>query len=233
MSHTRFYHVGRCGRQTGVMLLLVVLVAGMARSDEPAPPDPPTPLPDAASDVGPPPQVVPVAVPAAVSGSGLFTNLYGDMRAHRVGDTLHLIVVETTSAKVNADQTSGQKTDTKFGPGVGKLSFLPLLGVTGTTQSTATGNTTRGGSMSARMTVRISAITPQGNLVVEGERGLSVNSDREVIRIRGEVRPRDVRPDNTIYSYDLANVHISYTGSDPRKPARKVGIITRLLNLLF
>ena len=47
------------------------------------------------------------------------------------------------------------------------------------------------------------------------------------------MRRKDVTPDNTIYSYNLANVKIDYVGSDPRKPGKKVGIITRLLNMLF
>lgn len=159
--------------------------------------------------------------------------LYGDRRAREVGDTLHLVIVEHTSASVRAGQTSQQKADTQVGPGLGRLSFMPLMGLSGTASASAAGTSSRGGSMTARMTVQIVEITEAGNLVVEGQRAVNVNSDRETIRIRGEVRPKDIRPDNSIHSHDLANVQIDYVGSDPRKPKRKVGLITRLLGLLF
>ena len=108
-----------------------------------------------------------------------------------------------------------------------------MLGFAAKTKSAATGSSTRGGTVSARMTVQIIEVTDRGNLVVEGQRTVNVNRDKEVIRIRGEVRAKDVKPNNTIYSYDLANVKIDYVGSDPRKPKKKVGLITRLLNLFF
>lgn len=178
------------------------------------------------------PLMVLSALPAE-AGGGLFMSLYGDRRARQVGDTLHLVIVEHTSASVRAGQTSQRNTDTQVGPGLGRLSFMPLMGFSGTASASATGTSSRGGSMTARMTVQIVEITETGNLVVEGQRAVNVNSDRETIRIRGEVRPKDIRPDNSIHSHDLADVQIDYAGSDPRKPRRKGGLITRLLGLLF
>ena len=87
--------------------------------------------------------------------------------------------------------------------------------------------------MTARMTVQITEITETGNFVVQGNRAVHVNSDRETITIRGEVRPRDVRPDNSIYSHDLANVHIDFTGTSPRNTRRKTGLIPWLVGLFF
>lgn len=169
----------------------------------------------------------------AAEEGGFFTRLYGDQRARNVGDTLHLVIVENSSANMKTNQTTQQKTASNVGPGVGKLSFLPTVGFSGNTSSSAAGTSSRGGAVSARMTVQIVEITDGGNLVVEGRRTVNVNQDKEVITIRGEVRPKDVRPDNSVYSYDLANVQIDFAGSSPRKPEHKVGIITRLINLFF
>ncbi len=165
---------------------------------------------------------------------GFFIRLYGDRRACEVGDTLHLLIVENSQATMSADQKSSQATATTVGPGVGgPLSLLGTLGFSGTTSSTASGSSTRAGNVTARMTVQVIEITDTGNLLVEGLRTVSVNHEKEIIRIRGEVRPKDVGSDNTVNSYDVANVQIDYAGSDPRKPGKKVGIITRLLNMLF
>ena len=171
--------------------------------------------------------------PAAAEEGGLFGGLYGDRRACDLGDTLHLIITETSRASMTTDQKTQQKTASNIGPGTGQLSFLQALGFSGDSASSASGSSTRGGTVSARMTVQVVEVGLGGNLTVEGLRTVNVNRDKEVIRIRGEIRRKDVRPDNSIYSYDLANVQIDYTGSDPRKPAKKVGIITRLLNLFF
>jgi flagellar L-ring protein precursor FlgH len=173
------------------------------------------------------------AIVCRADGASLFASLYGDRVARGIGDTLHLVIVEATSANMKTDQTAQQKTTSDIAGGTGKLSFLKALGFSGSTASSASGSSARGGTMSARMTVRIVEVTDAGNLVIEGQRSVVVNNDKETITIRGEVRGKDVRPDNTIYSYDLANVQITYVGSDPRKPARKVGLITRLINLVF
>ncbi len=53
------------------------------------------------------------------------------------------------------------------------------------------------------------------------------------ITLRGEVRPQDISRDNTVYSWNVANAEITYEGSDPGRPGKKVGIVTRLLNMLF
>lgn len=177
--------------------------------------------------------VILLAGQALAQEGGFFTSLYGDRRARGLGDTLHLVIVENSSANMKTNQTTQQKTASNVGPGVGKLSFLPTVGFSGSTSSSAAGTSSRGGTVSARMTVQIVEITDGGNLVVEGRRSVNVNQDREVITIRGEVRPKDVRPDNSVYSYDLANVEIGFAGSSPRKPDHKVGIITRLINLFF
>ncbi len=170
---------------------------------------------------------------ASADTGGLFTGLYGDRRACKVGDTLHLMIVETSSASLKTSQDTKQSNSTTLGPGVGKLKFFPLLQIAGNTAASANGSSARSGTVSARMTVQIIEVTKPGNLVVEGTRTVTVGKDKEVVRVRGEVRPKDVRPSNTIYSYDLANVQVDMAGSDPRKPRHKVGIITRLLNLFF
>jgi flagellar L-ring protein FlgH len=164
---------------------------------------------------------------------GFLATLYGDRRAHGVGDALHLIIVESSNATMSTNQTHQQTTDTSISQGLGKLSFIPQLGFGASSASSAKGSSSRGGDVTARMTVVVTAVMPNGNLQVKGERSVSVNHDNEIIQISGEVRARDVTPDNTVYSYNLANVKVDFKGSDPRKPSRKVGLLTRILNFIF
>ncbi len=170
---------------------------------------------------------------AAQQPCPFFARLYSDRKAHSVGDILHIIVAETTTATQTASRSLQRQTSTTVGPGIGWLDFLRQLGYQGRSQSKDKAVAVRSGSITARITVRVIEVLPNGNLLVEGRRQIVVNRDKQTVIIRGEVRPRDIRSDNTVYSYNVANLTIQYSGSDPRKPGKKVGIITRLLNLLF
>jgi flagellar L-ring protein FlgH len=162
-----------------------------------------------------------------------FGRLFGDRKATRIGDVLHIIITETSQASQNMADTSGASTDATIGPGTGKLGFLPLWGYTGSTSAKAQGTTSRSGSIVGRIAVTVIGLSPSGNLLVEGERVVVVHKDSQIIKIQGEIRPQDVAADSTVPSYKVANARISYTGSDPLRPGSKVGIITRLLHYLF
>jgi len=52
-----------------------------------------------------------------------------------------------------------------------------------------------------------------GNLVILGEKRLTLSEGSEIIRVRGVVRPEDVQPNNTINSRRIANAQFSYSGT--------------------
>lgn len=162
-----------------------------------------------------------------------YASLFADHKACRVGDVLHILITETAQASQQTQDNTANSTDAKLGPGLGKLSFLPLVGYAGTVQAQSKGTTNRSGTFTARLAVMVVEVAPNGNLLVEGTRSLTVHNDQQLIKLRGEVRPQDVAADGTIASYKVANATISYTGTDPLRPGSKVGIITRALHWLF
>jgi flagellar L-ring protein precursor FlgH len=120
-----------------------------------------------------------------------------------------------------------------MGPGLGPLSFLPLAGYTGSITAKSQGDTNRSQSFVGRVAVAVTSVAPNGNLLIEGTRNVTVLKDFQIIKLSGEVRPQDVGSDNTVPSYMVANAAITYSGSDPLKPNGKVGVITRALHWLF
>jgi len=56
-------------------------------------------------------------------------------------------------------------------------------------------------------------VLPNGNLVIRGEKILTLSEGSEVIQVSGIVRTEDVAPDGTVQSRRLANAQISYRGS--------------------
>jgi flagellar L-ring protein precursor FlgH len=162
-----------------------------------------------------------------------FSRLFSDRKALAVGDVLHIIVVESSSASQNMQDATSTQSEAKIGPGLGKLSFLPMWGYGGNIGAQAKGNTSRSETMTARVAVVVVGHSAAGNLLVEGERVIQVHKDAQVIRLKGEVRPQDVGPDSTVLSSKVANATISYSGSNPARPGSKVGFITRALHWLF
>ncbi len=162
-----------------------------------------------------------------------FARLYGDQKAARPGDIIHIIVTEQATATHAASRGLKRDAETSTGPGEGWLDFLKVLGYKGQHKSSDSATAVRTGSLTARVTVRVTELLPNGNLLVEGKHSVLVNRDVQTITLRGEVRPRDIGADNTVMSFDVANLLVEYQGSDPGRPGKRTGIISRLLNLLF
>ncbi len=183
-----------------------------------------------------------VAVLAAGSAAqqyGHTASLFTDMKACRTGDILTVLIVEKTSAS-NATRTEIAK-DSKFGldagPGFGAFPFreIPIFGADGTSKSESAneGKTARSGSITSQMAVRVVGVQPNGDLVIEGTRVLGINNDKEMLVLTGIVRPQDISPQNTVYSYQIADAQITYRGKGIAANGGRPGWIMRFLNWLF
>jgi len=169
---------------------------------------------------------------------GNYASLYADVKARRVGDLLEVIISEsnvgtnnaqTSTSKENSAETTGEAT-------TGALSGLfPGMGGSIDVSSDYSGqaSSTRRGTLSSRMTVRIIDVLPNGNLVIEGSKTMEINSDYEVVTISGIVDPRYISASNTVSSSQIANAKITYKGKGSVTDGNRVGLIGRLLNWVF
>ncbi len=171
--------------------------------------------------------------PADPGDTTFFSSLYADRRARQPGDIVFVVISESAMASHSASRSNQSSSSTEVGPGTGWLDFIPSLTYGGQLQVAAGGQSQRRDLLSARIAATVTGVTPAGNLIIEGERTVRVNHDFQTIRLAGEVRPQDVRADNTVLSRHVANARIEYEGPDPARPGRRVGIITRILSWLF
>ncbi|HID10817.1 MAG TPA: flagellar basal body L-ring protein FlgH [Candidatus Latescibacteria bacterium] len=168
---------------------------------------------------------------------GEVISLFSDHRARRIGDVLTVLIVEQSSAssetKSSAKKSGGHSFSTTAGQG--PLSFIPLMGASEKHSVEHQGDASvfRKGELKARVTVRVVGNTENGDLVVRGVRKVEVNGDREEIVITGVVRPEDISSDNTVYSYQIADLRISYKGKGPYYRGQRMGILGWLLGWLF
>ena len=120
------------------------------------------------------------------------------------------------------------------GPGGGVLAdLIPLLRLGGGDSFSADGSTTRGGSLTAKITTKVVESYSNNTMRIEGRQKIVINGEEQEIVLTGLVRTEDVAPDNTVLSTFVADAEISFVGTGMVADKNKPGLLTRLLNWLF
>jgi len=164
-------------------------------------------------------------------------SIYTDIKAHGTGDIITVLIVEESRALNKAKTTTKKKTDAKTEgtAGLGPLDFIPLWGASGSDQIQydGQGQTEKIGALRAKMTVTVIDVNENGDLVIEGNRVVTINDEKETLFLSGVVRSRDISDNNTIYSYQIANAEISSKGKGNITDGHRPGFVTRLINWIF
>lgn len=177
-----------------------------------------------------------VASPMAARAGDLYVPsdwpaLASDRSAGRVGDSLTVVIYETSTA-TNETQSSNKKAGRIGGQITAGTSLNEAAAVTGTGSLDSSGQTGRTGRMVAQISVVVDAVLPNGDLHVAGEQTLNVNGEQTHIKLRGRVRRADITATNTVLSSRLADVLIDYDGSGFVSKGGKRGVVGRLFHML-
>ena len=95
------------------------------------------------------------------------------------------------------------------------------------------GETSRTASLTGRITVTVTAVEPNGNLHVEGQKIVTLNSEKEYMVLRGVVRPEDIDANNEVVSWRLADAQIEFYGSGVVTNQTRPGLGYVLLDWLW
>lgn len=162
--------------------------------------------------------------------------LFADPRAHRVGDILTVALVESTQASKKASTTTS-KTDkakiaspTILGQGITIGGKAANIGLDGERSFDGAGSSTQSNQLTGQITVTVAQRLTNGNLLVRGEKWLTINQGQELVRISGIVRPQDIGQDNVVPSTRVADARISYTGRGTLADANTRGWLSRFFN---
>ncbi len=215
------------------LLVLVLLAAAVLPgcASQRLQPDP------AYAPVTPEAMQAPPAQEGAIYSPGYGMSLFRDVKAHQVGDVLTIELVENTNASKKATTSTAKDQSIALeGPqiGGGPVTYngraVLSASVKGSRGFDGEGSSTQSNSLSGSISVTVARVLPNGNLMVRGEKLMSLNQGDEFIRIAGIVRPSDVRPDNTVPSTKLANARISYGGRGSLSDANSMGWLARFFN---
>jgi flagellar L-ring protein FlgH len=163
-------------------------------------------------------------------------NLFDDRKAHFVGDVITVTLSERTVSKKSSGVATGKKSSVDFnaGPLLGQNPTIKGRELTTTLAQDRTfdgsADADQSNSLQGNITVTVAEILPNGNLIVRGEKWITLNRGDEFIRISGMVRPDDIAPDNTIVSTRLANAKISYSGTGELANTQSMGWLSRFFN---
>jgi flagellar L-ring protein precursor FlgH len=158
--------------------------------------------------------------------------LFSDPRAHRAGDILTVVLVENTQA-VKKSNTTTSKTDkdTVGAPTLlGKTFNKAAIGTSADRSFAGAGTSSQSNQLTGNITVTVAQRLGNGNLVVRGQKWLTINQGQELIRIAGIVRPQDISQDNTVPSTRVADAKITYTGRGTLADANTQGWLSRFFN---
>ncbi|NLL08568.1 MAG: flagellar basal body L-ring protein FlgH [Firmicutes bacterium] len=162
------------------------------------------------------------------------SSMFVDRKARRPGDLVTVIIVEQAQARQTAATSTGKDSEVSVGPGGGVLAdLIPLLRLGGGDSFSADGSTTRGGSLTAKITTRVVESYSNNTMRIEGRQKIVINGEEQEIVLTGLVRTEDVAPDNTVLSTFVADAEISFVGTGMVADKNKPGLLTRLLNWLF
>ncbi len=168
---------------------------------------------------------------------GPLYSLYSDKKARKIEDVITVEVVENAQATNDSKTQTDKKQDASIsvGQGTGSLRFIPGMGAgMGVKQAyDGSGKTSRTGEVKATVSARIVRVYENGNLLIDGNKEVSVNGEKEILKVSGIVRPEDIAPDNTVQSYKLAEARIQYSGEGDVHQASRPGWLARFFNWLF
>jgi flagellar L-ring protein precursor FlgH len=167
-------------------------------------------------------------------------DLFNDIKARRVGDIITVKLQEVTSAKKNATTGADKSNTTEIGisrllggtvgAAVGGVNFLGDSALESTHKFKGKGDASQSNSIRGDITVTVTEIIPNGNLIVRGEKWVTINQGEEVVRFAGIVRPSDIRTDNTILSTKVADARIIYSGDGVVNEATQQGWLSRFFS---
>jgi flagellar L-ring protein precursor FlgH len=147
-----------------------------------------------------------------------FSDLAADQRARRVDDIVTIVVQESASAVSSGATQTARKSNTQNSitalAGVTRATgpWANLANLGGQTTLDGQGTTSRTTTLTTTVSARVTHVLRNGNLVLEGSKNVGINSENQVITVRGVIRPIDLNTANIVQSERLAQMEIQVNG---------------------
>ena len=169
--------------------------------------------------------------------------LFYDTQARHVGDLLTVVVREDSNVKNQDNRGLGKKTSMKSLLKFGAKSDggFATQASEGEMDAEMQSNRSFDGKSSFRsqrafndrVTVTVTDVLPNGNLVFRGCRQIHIEGDQRTLVVTGIVRSFDVSADNTVNSRLVADLHMDYEGQGGEQGFVRQGWLSRRANKVW
>jgi len=184
------------------------------------------------------------ALPALSHGQSLWHDdtsrpMYSDKRAAKVGDLITIVVQEATTASKDNKTATSKKTSMDaaitaflYSPAASGLltkgGQLPALKYNMQNDFAGGGTINNSEQIVAQVTVRVVDVLPNRNMLIEGTRETAFGGEKQNIVLHGVVRPEDVSPNNTVFSYNVADAKIQIINKGTITDTQRKGWFSRI-----
>ena len=224
----------------GLLFLLLFLLVGAA----PVEARTKTPSHEALADyIARVRQAPPGELPKSTTGSlwndgGVLATMTMDYKARRVGDLVQIVIVQDTVAQNSGSVGTDRSFKASSGiDAVGGMTVSQLQNLfSPRSAATLAGKAQAASTLKLRTTLmgQVAAILPNGAMVIEAQRGTTMNNERQTVLLRGVARPGDIAGDGSVLSTSLSGLEVELKGkgvvSDGTRPPSSV--IRWLLHVL-
>jgi flagellar L-ring protein precursor FlgH len=170
-----------------------------------------------------------------VSSSPLAT-LSQDYKARNTGDLIIIHLTDNFTAATNGEN----KQSRQFNANSAITGLVGTIGARNRLQNLFNANSANGldgkgqSTLSSNVTLNLAAqvteVLPNGVLVVQAARDITVGNDRQTVLIRGLVRTGDLGPDNSVASTAVSDLEVEIKGKGAVADAsRQPNIVIRTL----
>lgn len=172
-------------------------------------------------------------------------DMFSNVKARRVGDIVTVRIVESAEAinkattktdrdsSIDAQLSAFFNLEQKFP--TSRPDLNPFAKVKSGINSAfeGAGETKRSGEFTAYISARVSAITANGNLLINGSRSVTINNEEQIITLSGIIRPKDISPSNEVLSRHVSDARIYYSGAGVINDRQKPGLLTRVFDKIW
>lgn len=182
----------------------------------------------------------PALTPVVATGSIFqvdegYAGLYEGTRARRVGDPLTIVLVERTAASKSASSKLDSSGNLAFTPPTtGRLALFQGtdIATSGNRGFKGTGGADQSNTLSGEISVTVSRVLPNGTMLVQGQKRVTLNRGDEFVQIKGLIRTADIDANNRVPSTRVADAQIAYTGKGDVARASRQGWLGRFFSVV-
>ncbi len=151
-----------------------------------------------------------------------FQSYTSDLRAHRVGDTITILILENSQATTSAGNSSDSDFNIRAAASGPQGSWPYSANISAGQSGDAV--IKRNGFVRSQITAVVTGIDKSGNLVVKGQQKIIIDGETQSIEVSGSIRAADISSSNSAPSSRLYNAKIKFVGQGDVTDGQNNGI---------